>query len=100
MASEYSLRLKATLDTSSVQQELQRLRTAQQGGAGGGQGGQGGGGNLTSLGTTLARLNTTMVNLQKSIDLLARQFRATSTGGGEVWSPPRINGFSTGAGGA
>ena len=79
MASEYSLRLKATLDTSSVQQELQRLRTAQQGGAGGGQGGQGGGGNLTSLGTTLARLNNSIVSLQKSIEVLTRGQKAAES---------------------
>lgn len=79
MASEYSLRLKATLDTSSVQQELQRLRTAQQGGAGGGGGGQGGGGNLTSLGTTLSRLNNSIVSLQKSIEALTRGQKAAES---------------------
>ena len=34
MASEYNLALKATLDTSQVQQELQRLRQMQQAQAG------------------------------------------------------------------
>ena len=74
MASEYALRLKATLDTSSIQSELQKLRTAQQGGAGNGASGQGAGGgnNLGSLGNTLAKLNNSIVSLQRTIDALAR----------------------------
>lgn len=98
MASEYAIRLKATLDTSSIQSELQKLRTAQQGGAGNGASGQGTGGGsaLGGLGNTLAKLNSTMLNLQKSVDLLARQMRAQNAGmrGGEVWSPPvLVRGF-------
>lgn len=104
MASEYAIRLKATLDTSSIQSELQKLRTAQQGGAGNGASGQGTGSGsaLGGLGNTLAKLNSTMLNLQKSVDLLARQIRAQNAGmrGGEVWSPPKISGFSTSEGGS
>lgn len=37
--SEYRLNLKAVLDTSQVQQELDKLKRAQQGGGGGGGGG-------------------------------------------------------------
>jgi hypothetical protein len=65
MASEYAIRLKATLDTSSIQSELQKLRTAQQGGAGNGANGQGTGGGsaLGGLGNTLSRLNNSITSL-------------------------------------
>ena len=43
MPSQYNLRIKATLDTSQVRQELQSLRLPGNGGGGGGGGGSGGG---------------------------------------------------------
>lgn len=65
MASEYALQLKATLDTSDVQQKLGQLKQQQQSG----QGGVGGGG----VQQALQRLNATLTNLQRSIDKLAGQ---------------------------
>lgn len=65
MASEYALQLKATLDASDVQQKLGQLKQQQQSG----QGGVGGGG----VQQALQRLNTTLTNLQRSIDKLAAQ---------------------------
>lgn len=43
MPSQYNLKIKATLDTSQVRQELQSLRLPGNGGGGGGGGGSGGG---------------------------------------------------------
>lgn len=65
MASEYSIRMKAVLDTSEVQQSIDKLR-GQQGKGGGGQAG----GGLGSLQHTLNRLNTTLQQLQQAIQRL------------------------------
>lgn len=68
MATEYALALKATLDTTDVQQKLNQLKQQQQG-ASSGNGGLGSGG----IQQALLRLNTTLMNLQRSIDRLSGQ---------------------------
>lgn len=75
MASQYNLELKATLDTAQVQQELQRLRSAQAASGSGenrGGGAAGAGGNFQRLDASLARLNQSIANLQRSIDQMNR----------------------------
>ena len=58
MSSQYSLALKATLDTSQVQQELQKLRTAQNGASGSSAGSSNGGSvNFGIIDKTLIKLN-------------------------------------------
>lgn len=80
MASEYSLALKATLDTSDVQQKLGQLKQQQQAG----QGGVAGGG----VQQALQRLNATLTNLQRSIDKLAgQQGKQANTPGGSRMPP-------------
>ena len=73
MASEYNLALKATLDTSQVQQELQRLKNAQMQPNSSGSTSSGAVPNTTRLDQTLIKLNQTIINLQKSIDALNRK---------------------------
>ena len=88
MASTYSINLQAKLDTTGVQQELKKLRTAQLDAQNpGGGGGQSGGNlaNIQNLDRTLAKLNSTMLSLQKSLDRLsgrASQMNAPSSEGG------------------
>lgn len=72
MASTYSINLQAKLDTTSVQQELKKLRSAQQDVQAVGASAQNGGmGNINGLDNTLTKLNTTMLNLQKAIERLS-----------------------------
>lgn len=80
--SEYTLRLKAILDTSDVQNKLSQLRLQQQSSnsTGGGFGGQ--------LQQALLKLNTTLVDLQHSIDDLSERGRAYGTGGGGMFPVP------------
>lgn len=74
MASDYAIRLKATLDTSEVQREIQKLKSVQRGGSGRDdrQGGNpGGANNLGNLGSTLTKLKGSLDSLRKSVDSLA-----------------------------
>lgn len=72
--SEYTLQLKAVLDSSQVQQELKRL---QQSGGGGSGGGKSGGGNGYGAGIqrSLEKLDSSIRGLQRSIDALGRRFQ-------------------------
>lgn len=66
MASEYQLNLKAVLDSTQVQQELNKLRqsTSQAlGGENARSNAQAPSGNLTNLGSTLNNLNQTLNRL-------------------------------------
>ena len=73
--STHILKLKATLDTSEVKSKLDQLRQAQQQALGNnqksGNAPQGIGGNLTQLTSTLNRLNTTMMQMQRTLSQLA-----------------------------
>lgn len=74
--STHILKLKATLDTSEVKSKLDQLRQAQQQALGndqksGNAPSQGVGGNLTQLTSTLNRLNTTMMQMQRTLSQLA-----------------------------
>ena len=76
MASQYNLNLKATLDTSQVQQELQKLRTAQLA-AGSDDGnsfskGAPGTAHMQKIEVQLTKLNSAISGLQRSIEQLAR----------------------------
>ena len=77
--SEYRLNLKAVLDTSQVQQELDKLKRAQQAEHGGGgspaAGGEKFAGNFSRLDQTLQRLNQSVQRLQRSVDQLGRGFK-------------------------
>lgn len=73
--STHILKLKATLDTSEVKSKLDQLRQAQQQALGNNQKSgnapsQGVGGNLTQLTSTLNRLNTTMMQMQRTLSQL------------------------------
>ena len=73
--STHILKLKATLDTSEVKSKLDQLRQAQQQALGndqksGNAPSQGVGGNLTQLTSTLNRLNTTMMQMQRTLSQL------------------------------
>ena len=78
--SEYKLNLKAVLDTSQVQQELDKLKRARQAEYGGGGGSSAAGGekfpgNFSRLDQTLQRLNQSVQRLQRSVDQLGRGFK-------------------------
>lgn len=72
--STHILKLKATLDTSEVKSKLDQLRQVQQQALGNnqksGNAPQGVGGNLTQLTSTLNRLNTTMMQMQRTLSQL------------------------------
>ena len=73
--STHILKLKATLDTSEVKSKLDQLRQAQQQALGNNQksgnaSSQGVGGNLTQLTSTLNRLSTTMMQMQRTLSQL------------------------------
>lgn len=88
MASTYSINLQAKLDTTSVQQELKKLRSAQQDVQAVGVSAQNGGmGNINGLDSTLTKLNTTMLNLQKAIERLSGR---VSQNNGEMQSSNKI----------
>jgi len=57
MPSQYNLKIKATLDTSQVRQELQNLRLPGNGGGGGGGGGSGGGGASAEIENAAKKVN-------------------------------------------
>ena len=74
--SDYSLRLRATLDTTQVQQELKKLRAAQtmsfdQGGSGTSKGLQGVS-NMQKIEVQLTKLNSSIAGLQRAIERLSR----------------------------
>ena len=74
--STHILKLKATLDTSEVKSKLDQLRQVQQQALGNNQKSgnapsQSVGGNLTQLTSTLNRLNTTMMQMQRILSQLA-----------------------------
>ena len=76
MASEYNLALKATLDTSQVQQELQRLKQSYTVGSEGGNSfskGVPGTAHMQKLEVQLTKLNSAITGLQRAIEQLARQ---------------------------
>lgn len=85
MASQYNLNLKATLDTSQVQQELQKLRSAQLA-AGSDDGnsfskGAPGAAHMQKIEVQLTRLGQSISTLQRAIEQLARaESRAASSG--------------------
>ena len=85
MASQYNLNLKATLDTSQVQQELQKLRSAQLA-AGSDDGnsfskGAPGSAHMQKIEVQLTRLGQSISTLQRAIEQLARaENRAASSG--------------------
>lgn len=76
MASQYALQLKASLDTTQVQQELKRLRAAQAQAAqemGGVKGTPVGSAHMQKIEVQLTKLNTTISGLQHAIEQLTRQ---------------------------
>ena len=92
MASDYALKLKATLDTSQVQQELRRLRAAQAQAAqeiGGTKGAPIGTAHMQKIEVQLTKLNSSIAGLQSAIEKLTRSQMAT----------PKIQGDSIGRGG-
>ena len=75
--SDYSLRLRATLDTTQVQQELKKLRAAQamvleQGGGGGINKGLAGTAHMQKIEVQLTKLNSSIAGLQRAVEQLAR----------------------------
>ena len=82
--STHILKLKATLDTSEVKSKLEQLRQAQQQALGNNQKSgnapsQGVGGNLTQLTSTLNRLNTTMMQMQRTLSQLTINSRVQNS---------------------
>ena len=76
MASEYNLALKATLDTSQVQQELQRLKHSYTAGSDDGNSfskGAPGVSHMQKIEVQLTKLNSAISGLQRSIEQLAKQ---------------------------
>ena len=74
--SDYSLKLRATLDTTQVQQELKKLRAAQtmafdQGGSGTNKGLQGVS-NMQKIEVQLTKLNSSIAGLQRAIEQLSK----------------------------
>ena len=92
MASEYNLALKATLDTSQVQQELQRLKHSYTAGSDDGNSfskGAPGAAHMQKIEVQLTRLGQSISSLQRAIEQLARaESRAASSGN----SHPAANG--------
>ena len=73
---DYQLRLRATLDTTQVQQELKKLRSAQamvldQGGSGTSKGLQGVS-HMQKIEVQLTKLNSSIAGLQRAIEQLSR----------------------------
>lgn len=80
MAQDYSINLKATLDTTQVKQQIAQLRNQTQSitqQTGGGRQGQVGAfPSLQALQATLSRLNTTLMQLQTAIRQMATSIRS------------------------
>ena len=84
MASEYNLALKATLDTSQVQQELQRLKQSYTAGSEDGNSfskGAPGAAHMQKIEVQLTRLGQSITGLQRAIEQLARSQNRTTTPG-------------------
>ena len=84
MASEYKLALKATLDTSQVQQELQRLKQSYKVGSEDGNSfskGVQGAANMQKIEVQLTRLGQSITGLQRAIEQLSRSYNRTTTPG-------------------
>ena len=84
MASEYNLALKATLDTSQVQQELQRLKQSYAVGSEDGNSfskGAPGAAHMQKIEVQLTRLGQSITGLQRAIEQLARSQNRTTTPG-------------------
>lgn len=84
MASEYNLALKATLDTSQVQQELQRLKQSYTAGSSDGNSfskGATGTAHMQKIEVQLTRLGQSITGLQRAIEQLARSQNRTTTPG-------------------
>ena len=81
--STHILKLKATLDTSEVKSKLDQLRQAQQQALANnqksGNAPQSVGGNLTQLTSTLNRLNTTMMQMQRTLSQLTLNGRVQNS---------------------
>ena len=92
MASEYTLQLKAVLDTSDVQNKLNQLRN-QQKQALGGQNQNGGmiSPNLGGLNGVLNRLNTTLTQLNRAISQLTGGQNIRQTNGRGFNGPMMFN---------
>lgn len=75
MASEYNLALKATLDTSQVQQQLQRLKHSYTAGSDDGNFSKGapGAAHMQKIEVQLTKLNSAITGLQRAVEQLARQ---------------------------
>ena len=75
--SDYSLRLRATLDTTQVQQELKKLRAAQamvlEQGGGGVNKGLPGMAHMQKIEVQMTKLNSSIEGLQRAVEHLARQ---------------------------
>lgn len=94
MASEYNLALKATLDTSQVQQQLQRLKHSYTAGSDDGNFSKGapGAAHMQKIEVQLTRLGQSISSLQRAIEQLTRsETRAASSGN----SHPVVNNQST-----
>ena len=95
MASEYNLALKATLDTSQVRQELQRLKYSYTVGSDDGNSfskGAPGAAHMQKIEVQLTRLGQSISSLQRAIEQLTRsETRAASSGN----SHPVVNNQST-----
>ena len=75
MASEYQLNLRATLDTTQVQQELKRLRAAQVQSSqemGGVKGTPISSAPMAKIEVQLTKLNNTIAGLQHAIEQMSR----------------------------
>ena len=84
MASEYNLALKATLDTSQVQQELQRLKQSYTAGSSDGNSfskGATGTAHMQKIEVQLTRLGQSITGLLRAIEQLARSQNRTTTPG-------------------
>lgn len=100
--SDYSLRLRATIDTTQVQQELKKLRAAQvmafdQGGSGTNKGLQGVS-HMQKIEVQLTKLNSSISGLQRAIEQLSRmkanyphQANITNKSSGLPYLPPGMN---------
>lgn len=76
MAAEYNLALKATLDTSQVQQELQRLKRSYTAGTDNGNSfskGVPGAAHMQKIEVQLTKLNSAITGLQRAVEQLARR---------------------------
>lgn len=94
MASEYQLNLKAVLDSTQVQQELNKLRqsTSQAlGGENARSNAQAPSGNLTNLGSTLNNLNQTLNRLNQTLGQLRGLAPHSSQPRPQSTIPPIIN---------